>query len=156
MKVSIVPAEMTSVQDKIIGNLNITQVVLLTLPLIFSIIIFLVIPPFSKTSILKIFISGILLVIFGIMSINIEGKIILEHSKIIYKYLIRPKIYLHTLREFESESFVELVPITSPKISETPPPILDRNNYFNLKKKDKLIFNLNKEGGLDAKVLRTI
>ena len=50
MRVSIVPAEMTSIQDKIIGDLNMNQVILLSSPMIFTILVYLFIPPFSKLS----------------------------------------------------------------------------------------------------------
>ena len=127
MRISIVPAEMTSIQDKIIGDLNMNQVILLSTPLIFTILVYLFIPPFSKLSLLKMIVCSISIISLAILSIKIDGKILLEHIE----------------NEIENNII-------------TPPEILDREKIFNLKKKDKLIFNLNKKGDLDAKVLRTI
>jgi len=151
MRVSIVPAEMTSIQDKIIGDLNMNQVILLSTPLIFTILVYLFIPPFSKLSLLKIIVCSISIISLAILSIKIDGKIFLEHLKILISFFNRPRIYLNTISEIQPD-----IDISIENEIENNIIILDREKIFNLKKKDKLIFNLNKKGDLDAKVLRTI
>jgi hypothetical protein len=155
MRVSIVPAEMTSIQDKIIGDLNMNQVILLSTPLIFTILVYLFIPPFSKLSLLKIIVCSISIISLAILSIKIDGKIFLEHLKILNSFFNRPRIYLNTISEIQPDIDISIENEIENNII-TPPEILDREKIFNLKKKDKLIFNLNKKGDLDAKVLRTI
>jgi len=155
MRVSIVPAEMTSIQDKIIGDLNMNQVILLSTPLIFTILVYLFIPPFSKLSLLKIIVCSISIISLAILSIKIDGKIFLEHLKILISFFNRPRIYLNTISEIQPDIDISIENEIENNII-TPPEILDREKIFNLKKKDKLIFNLNKKGDLDAKVLRTI
>lgn len=154
MKISIVPAEMTSIRDRIIGNLNMSQVILLALPLVVVIVIYIFAPPFSKLSFLKIVIGTLLMLINGILSINIEGKLILEHLRILISFFNRPRIYLNTIKGLDKES--EIIEISEvPESSILPPPIVDRKKIFNPTKKDKIIFNLGKKGVLNAKVLRT-
>jgi hypothetical protein len=155
MRISIVPAEMTSIQDKIIGDLNMNQVILLSTPLIFTILVYLFIPPFSKLSLLKMIVCSISIISLAILSIKIDGKILLEHLKILISFFNRPRIYLNTISEIQPDIGISIENEIENNII-TPPEILDREKIFNLKKKDKLIFNLNKKGDLDAKVLRTI
>ena len=155
MRISIVPAEMTSIQDKIIGDLNMNQVILLSTPLIFTILVYLFIPPFSKLSLLKMILCSISIISLAILSIKIDGKILLEHLKILISFFNRPRIYLNTISEIQPDIGISIENEIENNII-TPPEILDREKIFNLKKKDKLIFNLNKKGDLDAKVLRTI
>ena len=155
MRVSIVPAEMTSIQDKIIGDLNMNQVILLSTPLIFTILVYLFIPPFSKLSLLKITVCSISIISLGILSIKIDEKILLDHLKIFISFFNRPRIYLNTISEMRPDISLSIENEIENNII-SPPEIIDREKKFNLKKKDKLIFNLNKKGNLDAKVLRTI
>ena len=100
-------------------------------------------------------VCSISIISLAILSIKIDGKILLEHLKILISFFNRPRIYLNTISEIQPDIGISIENEIENNII-TPPEILDREKIFNLKKKDKLIFNLNKKGDLDAKVLRTI
>lgn len=94
MKVTVVPAQVTTVEDRIIGNLGFSQILLLIIPVFASAGIFALLPPFMEVSPYKyIFISTSLL-IFSTLAIRIKGKIIASWLVTIFRFNLRPKYYL--------------------------------------------------------------
>lgn len=94
MKSSVLPAEITSVEDKITANLSLKQLILMVVPVVLSGFIFFVAPPINKMSLYKFLISFLLFLIFLTLAIRLNNKIILEWLIITGKFYIRPKIYV--------------------------------------------------------------
>jgi len=149
MRISIVPAEMTSVKDKIIGNLEIKQILLLVCPLIFAIFTYLAIPPFNKTNSLKIILFIIFSFISSILSINISGELVLEIINNGFKYLIRPKIHLSTIKNLEDEILEDLKNNEISMENSRPPEIKDRIKLD--LPKGYVAFYFNRKGALDVR-----
>lgn len=94
MRTTAVPAQVTTVEDRIMGNLSFSQMILITGPLFFSAALFAVLPPFMSSSPYKYVTSGILLFLGGVLAIRVKGKILALWMITILRYNLRPKYYL--------------------------------------------------------------
>src|SRR5665213_1003452 len=95
MKVSVVPAQITTVEDRIAGNLSFTQILLLSIPQFFVAILFVLIPPVGHFSILKLVISLVIIGCSSTLAIRINNKILLDLLKLRISYFVRPHIYVY-------------------------------------------------------------
>ena len=94
MKMTVVPAQVTTVEDRIIGNLGFSQILLLVIPIFISAGIFAIVPPFMGSTVYKYVIMGVVAMIFCILAIRIKGKILAFWLVTILRYNLRPKYYL--------------------------------------------------------------
>lgn len=94
MKMTVVPAQVTTVEDRIIGNLGFSQIILLIVPVFASAGIFTLLPPFMGSAIYKYVVMGVVAMIFCILAIRIKGKIVAFWLVTILRYNLRPKYYL--------------------------------------------------------------
>lgn len=94
MRTTVVPAQVTTVEDRIMGNLGFAQLALLVIPVFIAAGIFVLVPPFTKGSILKYLIMVVVALLFGILAIRIKGKIVLLWLITILRFNTRPKYYL--------------------------------------------------------------
>lgn len=94
MKTTTVPAQVTTVEDKIAGNLTLSQILLFITPLFVGTAIYLVFPPVLHLTILKFVISFLILLISVVMAIRIKGKILLLWTIVIARYVSRPRYYV--------------------------------------------------------------
>ena len=91
---TVVPAQITTVEDKIAGSLNMTQILLLIAPVLWSAMVYILLPNQMKLTGYKL--PLILIVSMGliVLAIRIRGKIILEWLSVLIVYGLRPKIYV--------------------------------------------------------------
>ena len=94
MRTTIVPAQITTVEDKIVGNLNFTQVFLLLTPVFFGIIIYLIFPPQLRFALYKLPIMLFIAVISGTLAIRIKGKVVIAWIVILLRYNTRPRYFI--------------------------------------------------------------
>ena len=94
MKMTVVPAQVTTVEDRIIGNLGFSQILLLIVPVFAAAGIFLLLPPFMGGALYKYVIMGVIALLFGLLSIRIKGKILASWLVTVLRYNLRPKYYL--------------------------------------------------------------
>lgn len=94
MKVTVVPAQVTTVEDRIIGNLGFSQMILLILPVFIGAGIFTILPPVMEPNTYKFIIMGILATVCCILAIRIKGMILAVWFITILRYNLRPKYYL--------------------------------------------------------------
>lgn len=94
MKVTVVPAQVTTVEDRIIGSLGFSQMILLVVPVFMSAVLFAVLPPAMGSSPYKYTIMGVFLLICCVLAIRIKGKILAFWLITILRYNLRPKYYL--------------------------------------------------------------
>ena len=104
MKMTVVPAQVTTVEDRIIGNLGFSQILLLIVPVFAGAGIFVALPPFISSAVYKYVIMGVVAMIFCVLAIRIKGKLVAFWLVTILRYNLRPKYYLFnknvsTLRE---------------------------------------------------------
>ncbi len=94
MKTTIVPAQITSVEDKIAGNLSFTQLLLLISPVFLGGASFVFLPSFLKFENYKVAIAGIIAVICLVLAVRIKTKLVLEWLVIASRYNSRPRYYV--------------------------------------------------------------
>ena len=80
MKTTIIPAQITTVEDKIAGNLNLTQIIILMIPVLWTAFVYVGLPPATKLSLYKL--PLILLVVFVCMTLALRIK-----GKVVYNWL---------------------------------------------------------------------
>jgi hypothetical protein len=94
MKTTIVPAQITTVEDKIAGSLSLSQLLILTIPIFAGSIIYITFPPTLRFEPYKIVIALTLTLVCATLAIRIKGKILLLWTVIISKYNLRPRYYV--------------------------------------------------------------
>lgn len=94
MRKTVVPAQVTTVEDKITGNLGLSQLVLLVLPVFGGSALFVALPPFFSYATYKVVLIVCFAVLCGTLAIRIKGKILLMWLVVILKYNLRPRYYV--------------------------------------------------------------
>lgn len=160
MKTAIVPAQITSVEDKITGNLSFKQMVLLITPVFISAAIFAFLPPFGKLHIYKICISSLIAFVSILLAVRIKKMIILDWIVILARYSARPQFYIYnknnvTGRKIEKTNNTAPVELTPEPIQETVIRQFSHNTIDEMTFEDKLgnpaanmHFTFSKKGGL--------
>lgn len=94
MRTTIIPAQITTVEDKIAGSLNMTQILILMAPIFWTAIIYILLVPSMKLTSLKLLLIIISTATSGILALRIKDKIVAEWLGVLFKYRARPKYYL--------------------------------------------------------------
>ena len=102
MKISVVPAQITTVEDKMVGNLTFNQILLFIAALISFTTLYLLIPPILKLSLLKLVIIFFLFMIFGLLALRIKGLTGAERLSVFIRYNRRPHLYLFTKNDYST------------------------------------------------------
>ena len=111
MKVRNIPAQITTVEDKIVGNLNLTQMLLLMLPIFFFMLVYTILPPYMDLSwykMLLVFTIGISCIV---LSLRIKDKVIINWITILLRYNTRPQYYVFN----KNDTSLRQVEFVSPK-----------------------------------------
>jgi hypothetical protein len=164
MKVTVVPAQVTTVEDRIIGSLSFSQMMFLIVPVFVGAALFAVLPPAMGSSIYKFVIMGILALICCVLAVRIKGKILALWLLVIIRYNLRPKYYLFnknvtTLREeyeakheesilkVESTNLEKVIAVPKLGLHETAKVLAAIENPAS-----KLRFEATKKGGLNVRL----
>mgnify|MGYP001571257725 CR=1 FL=1 len=91
MKQTVVPAQVTTVEDRIVGNLGISQMVLLALPVLTAGIVFTVLPPALHIALYKLLFLVLFAVLCATLAIRVKGKIVLFWIIVRVRYNLRPQ-----------------------------------------------------------------
>src|ERR1700679_151020 len=105
MKISAIPAQITTVEDRIAGNLNLTQLMLLAAPLFLTAVVFFVLPPIDRYSLYKLLVCLVTTICSGLLALRIKDKLLLDHLRLVAGYKLRSHIYVyrhHQVRLAES------------------------------------------------------
>ena len=129
MRISIVPAQITTIEDKIAGNISVQQAALLGIPILLGFIIAVVFPPSGQFVAYKIAIVFGLFIICGSLAIRIKDRIIAQWLKLFAVYYARPLYYIYDknstyLRLDKAEEIVpdevsEAQPVKQPPVITT-------------------------------------
>ncbi|MEI6478573.1 MAG: PrgI family protein [bacterium] len=96
MRTTVVPAQITTVEDRIAGNLTFVQILLLIVAMISGSTIYLLMPPHLKLDAYKAFFITLAIATFGAMAIRIKGRIVADWIVLLLRYYLRPRIYVYT------------------------------------------------------------
>ena len=94
MKVRGIPAQITTVEDKIAGNLSLTQLLLLMLPVFWFMLVYTLFLPAMHFTWYKVPLIFFVSITSLTLSLRIKEKIILQWLLILLRYNLRPRYYL--------------------------------------------------------------
>ncbi len=94
MKTAIVPAQITTVEDKIAGNLNLSQLILLAIPAFIAAAVYIVFPPTLKFVAYKLALVALVSVALASLAIRIRGKLVLHWLVAMARFNLRPRYYV--------------------------------------------------------------
>jgi len=95
MRTTIIPAQITTVEDKIAGSLNMTQILILMFPVLWTALIYILFAPAMKLVPYKLGLIGIVIMVCLILVIRIKDKIVAEWLGVVLRYQFRPKYWLY-------------------------------------------------------------
>lgn len=104
MRTTIIPAQITTVEDKVAGSLNMTQVLILMTPILWTAIVYILLMPSMKLTSLKLVLIIISTTISGILALRIKDKIVAEWLGVLLKYRLRPKYWLYNKNDTTSRT----------------------------------------------------
>jgi hypothetical protein len=94
MRTTIVPAQITTIEDRIAGRLGLSQLLLLIAPIFGGSGIFVILPPFFDYAVYKVVLIVCFTVLSGLLAIRIKGKILLVWCVVLLRYNLRPRYYV--------------------------------------------------------------
>lgn len=94
MRTKVIPAQITTVEDTIAGNLNFTQILLLLTPVLLSTAIYALFPIRLSFTPYKIILMGSISMIFVLLSLRVKGRLVLKWLTILSTYVARPHVYI--------------------------------------------------------------
>lgn len=159
MKTSVVPAQVTSLEDVIAANLTLTQLVLLVIPVFLSALIFVGLPPVMHLKPYKLGLLFILSSPFLVLAIRVRGQVLFKWMIVLSSYKLRPHLYLFSLpAECDCHSRLQTLPetVASPAIeSRIPfnPEAIDPKKFKDLEEvlgEKRIQFRLSSKGVLNA------
>ena len=95
MRRAIVPAQITTVEDRIAGNLSVHQALLLGIPILFGFCIALLLPPFEQLSGYKVIVCICVVILCGGLAIRIKDQIVGQWAILLIRYIARPRYYVY-------------------------------------------------------------
>lgn len=102
MRTTIIPAQITTVEDKIAGSLNMTQILILLFPVLWTAIIYVLFAPTMKLVVYKLGLIGIVTLICLVLVIRIKDKIVADWLGVVLRYHFRPSFWLYNKNDTSS------------------------------------------------------
>ncbi len=162
MKTTVVPAQITTVEDRIAGNFTIVQVILLVISLIIGAAIYSVLTPKLHFNTVKSVLMVLQFGLFAVLAFRIKGKIVADWLIILARYQVRPRRYIFTkndpiyrdvvVKRVESEIVSEKEPIDQNAEPDKPLPLLEQIKIDRLFQNSSMSvsFKLHRKGGVDV------
>lgn len=94
MKTATVPAQITTVEDKIAGNLTLQQVGLLASPVFIDFALYAALPPTLKFNAYKLALMVLVTLTADLLAVRVRSKILLAWAITMLKYNARPRYYV--------------------------------------------------------------
>lgn len=95
MKTTIVPAQITTVEDRVAGNLSFKQLLLFIAPVFIGSVIYIAVPPFTTFNLFKSMVALLVAFVSITMAVRIKGKLVVEWILIRARYNLRPRYFVY-------------------------------------------------------------
>ena len=99
MRSTVIPAQMTTVEDKIASNLSFTQILLLMAPVFWGTLVYAFFFPAMRLALYKLPVILLVTIFCLILAIRIKGKLVLDWLIMILRFRTRPAYYLFNKNE---------------------------------------------------------
>jgi hypothetical protein len=117
MKTAIVPAQITTVEDRIAGGISLSQLLLLITPVFIGSAVFVIAPPSFGSSPYKIVLIAAMFIVCSLLAIRVHGQILLLWCVIVLRYNTRPRYYVFDKNDLylrdTGQPIVKKVPIAT-------------------------------------------
>jgi len=163
MRTTIIPAQITTVEDKITANLNLTQILILMVPVFVTAILFALIPPTMKLVWYKVVLMLIFTFTCLILALRVKGRVLFNWLLILGQFKSRPKLFIfdkndNYLREMEAGVIkkkvkakeIKIIKTVSKKEQELVEAEAIKFLHFLKDRKNSLSFKLSDKGGLNV------
>ena len=117
MKRSIVPAQITTVEDRVLGNLTPYQAGLISLPLIFGVLFYATLPPHFHLKLYKICLIAGLELTGAILSIRVNDQMLIFWLITRLRYNLRPRYYVYDKNDTYLRDMNVIAPVKAEKKS---------------------------------------
>lgn len=114
MKQTVVPAQVTTVEDRIVGNLGISQMILLALPVLAAGIVFTALPPMLHVALYKLLLLVPFTVLCAMLAIRVKGKVLLFWIIVRMRYNLRPQYYVFNKNTLANRESYDSINTTEP------------------------------------------
>jgi hypothetical protein len=165
MRTTVIPAQITTIEDKIAGNLNLTQILILMVPLFWTTIVYALFAPSMHLALYKFPLVLIVTFVCIFLSFRVKGKVVIEWLAILSKFNLRPRFYVFDknddylrnldlpvfekkpLKLFNKQKAIKIKKLTSfsPNLGE-----IVKLESFMRKRKYRLSFRTNGNGGINV------
>ncbi len=95
MKYAIVPAQIMTVEDRITGNLSLSQMILLFVPVFATVLAYIGLPPIYEYAPYKIVFVLSVALVSGLSAIRIKGRILIVWATVLISYNLRPRFHIY-------------------------------------------------------------
>ena len=104
MKTTVVPAQITTVEDRIAGSLTFVQIVLMIIPLLTSTALYVILPLRMHFNLTKGILIALQFIFFDGLAIRFRGRILAEWLVIFLRYKTRPRRYIFTKNDMAARN----------------------------------------------------
>lgn len=94
MRSTVIPAQVTTVEDTIAGNLTLTQILLFIAPMLISTAIYAILPEKLAFSPYKILLISLVSLTFLSLALRVKGRLVLNWLLVLSSFLLRPHLYV--------------------------------------------------------------
>jgi hypothetical protein len=122
MKTTVVPAQVTTVEDRVAGNLGLSQLMLLAAPVFGGSALYVILPPSFHSAAYKLVVIIALFVVSSLLAIRIKGKILLLWLIVMLRYDLRPRFYVFDKRSLHGRELYNLAPVIEQEEEEVKTP----------------------------------
>lgn len=162
MRTTVIPAQITTVEDKIAGSLNLTQIILLLMSLFIAVFIYAVLPQRLAFSLYKLPLIAVSLLTCCFLALRVKNRVILNWILLLAGYYLRPRYYVFN----KNDSFLREIDIIPEPVkkkavkhkkakAKTDSKVTVLPDFAGLEKllathRDDINIRFNKKGGMDA------
>lgn len=162
MRSRVIPAQITTVEDTIVGNFSLTQVMLLLAPVLLIAFVYTFLPPKMIFVWYKLVLDFIFTIFFMILAIRVKGRIVANWLVVLLTYNLRPKYYVFDkndlthrevikpkLKEAVEQVATQTIKKTSTDIKPNIHRVLQLNHFLDTVNSN-LSYRIGKKGGLNV------
>ena len=160
MKTRVIPAQVTTVEDKIAGNLNFTQILLLVASVLIATGIFVLFPKPMSLELYKLPLIIGTFGILGMLAFRVRDRVVLSWVVLLVSYMLRPRIYVFDKNSTFARPICKISKSNSkltrkPKaVQEAKIPVnKDGLDYFSVARSTNYDIKLNAKGARAVKTL---
>ena len=106
MRQTRIPAQITTIEDKIAGNLSFMQILLLMIPIVTSLIIYALLTPTMRIASYKVILFMVITCISMVLALRIKKRVVLQWLIMISRFNLRPRFYLFSKHDLYQRELI--------------------------------------------------